>query len=502
MFETAELGQTISKEDHDREAPALREALLEAQARLAESPFSVIILFAGVDAAGKGETVNLLNEWMDPRGIVTRAYSRPSEEERERPEFWRFWRDLPAHGQIGLFLKAWYSKPLLQRAFEKITDAELDGELNKIVAFERALVQDGALVLKFWLHLGKKQQEERLKTLEQDPNQSWRVTERDWEHWRLYNQFAHAAERIIARTSTGQTPWVIVEGWDSRYRNLKVAAALLEALRRHFEEVEHPNGRSESFDGRSGSEAGGVLGTPPTTTILSTLDLERKLSKSDYHSRLEQLLAKLNRLHRAARQRALSTIMAFEGWDAAGKGGVIRRIVPALDARHYRVISIGPPTDEERARHYLWRFWRHLPRAGRVTIFDRSWYGRVLVERVEQFATERQWRRAYAEINEFERQLIEHGVVLVKCWLHISREEQEERFKEREKTAFKRWKLTEEDWRNRERWDRYEIAVHDMVERTSTRIAPWTLVEGNDKRYARIKVLERLCEQLERRLDE
>ena len=231
-------------------------------------------------------------------------------------------------------------------------------------------------------------------------------------------------------------------------------------------------------------------------TILSSLDMSQAVSKKAFAADLEKYQGRLNLLQRKAKQKGVSTILVFEGSDAAGKGGAIRRITGALDARSYQVIPIAAPTDEERAQHYLWRFWRHLSRAGRLTIFDRSWYGRVLVERVEGFATEREWRRAYSEIDEFEEQLVDHGIVLMKYWVHISQDEQFRRFKEREKARYKQWKLTDEDWRNRAKWADYERAVNDMVERTSTRVAPWTLVEGNDKYFARLKVLQTACSSI------
>ena len=231
-------------------------------------------------------------------------------------------------------------------------------------------------------------------------------------------------------------------------------------------------------------------------TVLGRLDMHKHLTKAQYNEHLPVHQSELRVLHRQARERDISTIMVFEGPDAAGKGGAIRRVNTALEARNYQVHGFAAPTDEERAQHYLWRFWRHLSRAGRITIFDRSWYGRVLVERVEGFASEDEWRRAYSEINDFESQLTAHRIVLLKFWIHISKDEQLRRFKEREKIAHKSWKLTDEDWRNREKWDDYEQAVHDMVQHTSTHAAPWTLVEGNDKRFARIKVVETACQRL------
>ncbi|MGD8933861.1 MAG: polyphosphate kinase, partial [Gammaproteobacteria bacterium] len=234
-----------------------------------------------------------------------------------------------------------------------------------------------------------------------------------------------------------------------------------------------------------------------TTTVLDVMDMSLSLPKKEYRQQLQSYQARLNQLHRNALKKGMSTILVFEGPDAAGKGGAIRRVTAALDARHYQVFPIAAPTDEERAHHYLWRFWRHLSRAGKITIFDRSWYGRVLVERIEGFAQEDEWRRAYSEINSFEEMLTDSGILLMKYWIHVTKDEQLNRFKERETTPHKQWKLTEEDWRNREKWDEYEHAVNDIVERTSTTAAPWTLIEGNDKRYARVKVIKTLCEQME-----
>ena len=501
MFETAELGQTVSKKDYLESVPVLRERLLDAQQRLRTADFPVLILFAGVDGAGKSDTTNLLNEWLDPRWITTLPYSAPSEEERERPESWRFWRDLPAKGKIGIFLSAWYSRPLLLNAFGKIDFAELDNELEKILSFERTLVEDGALILKFWMHLGKDQQQQRLTALEADPTQRWRVTKRDWKHWKMYKKFVRAAEHIIMRTSTGNAPWTIVEGMDSRYRSLKVGSSLLDEVERRLATPTSAAGQDVEVAAAPTLKPRAETSLHLTErTILSRVDLGRSLTKKAFNEQQDQLHARLNPLHREGYQSKVSTILVFEGWDAAGKGGAIRRITRALDARNYQVFSIGAPTDEERAHHYLWRFWRHIPRAGRFTIYDRSWYGRVLVERVEGFATETEWRRAYGEINDFERQLVDFGIVLVKFWVHISRDEQERRFRARAETPYKKWKLTDEDWRNRERWDDYEAAVDDMIERTSTAVAPWHLVPGDDKRFARVEVLRTVCDQLEERL--
>jgi polyphosphate:AMP phosphotransferase len=509
MFEAAELGRTIPKNEYKARIPTLRMELLEAQRRLTAAPFPVIVVFAGVDGAGKGETVNLLNEWMDPRWIVTRAYGEPSDEESERPEYWRYWRDLPPKGRIGLFLSSWYSRPVLDRVYRRCRTADFDRQLERITGFERTLTDDGALILKFWMHLGKGAQKERLRTLEKDPITRWRVTKRQWQNWRLYDRFVAAAERALRRTSTLEARWTIVEGVDEAYRNLTVARSIRDAIRKALGEGRGARETLKAAAGRGGRTLRTTVGQPAATgpvrptapgslTILSSLDMSQAISKKAFATDLEKYQGRLNRLQRKAEQKGISTILVFEGFDAAGKGGAIRRITGALDARSYQVIPIAAPTDEERAHHYLWRFWRHLPRAGRLTIFDRSWYGRVLVERVEGFATERDWRRAYSEIGDFEEQLMDHGTVLVKYWVHISQDEQLRRFKDREKARYKQWKLTDEDWRNRAKWADYERAVNDMVERTSTSRAPWALIEGNDKYFARLKVLKTACSSIKK----
>lgn len=489
MFEAAELGRTVAADEYRRREPTLREELLDVQARLRDAPFPVIVVFAGVDGAGKGETVNLLNAWLDPRWLLTRAFGAPSDEEQERPEFWRYWLNLPRRGRIALYLSSWYSRPVLDFAYNRTDVPAFDEQLYRIREYEQTLVDDGGLVLKFWMHLDKASQKKRLTKLERDPLTRWRVTKLEWKHWKMYPRFIDAAERAIRATSRPDAPWIIVEGADAAYRSLTVGAAIRDAIKKHLDalprEVRRPRPTTKlpKLDSRS-------------PTILSHLDMTVHLPRKAAALAIEREQGRLNRLHRKAAARGLSTVLVFEGWDAAGKGGAIRRVTGALDARHFQVIPIAAPNDEERSYHYLWRFWRHLSRAGRLTIFDRSWYGRVLVERVEGFASEREWTRAYAEINQFEDQLVAHGIVLVKYWLHITKEEQLRRFRERERTSFKRWKITDEDWRNRKKWPPYELAVNDMIERTSTGAAPWTLIEGNDKAFARVKVLRTLNDRL------
>ena len=492
MFESAELGHKIDKETYRKEVPPLREALLDAQSDLLLSEkFPVIILISGVDGAGKGETVNILNEWLDPRHIRTHAMHDPSDEERERPVMWRYWRVLPPKGKIGIFFRSWYSTPINDHVRGLSKNSELDQQLERINRFEKMLADEGALILKLWLHLSKEKQKIRLKKLEKDPKTQWRVTPRDWKNFKIYDRFHSVAESVLRRSSTSEAPWTIIEGSDPRYRYLAVGKAILQALRARLDAAEIPQPHLT---------APPVMPHIDNLSVLRRLDLSLSLGKAKYGDELEKYQAKLNLLTRHGNFGNVSVVALFEGNDAAGKGGSIRRITGALDARTYHIIPVAAPTEEERAQPYLWRFWRHAPRRGHMTIFDRSWYGRVLVERIEGFCSRADWMRAYSEINDFEEQLVRHRVVIVKYWLSISREEQLKRFQDREKTGFKRFKITDEDWRNREKWDEYEGAVCDMIDRTSTEIAPWTLVEANDKNYARIKVLKTLCDALEKAL--
>jgi polyphosphate:AMP phosphotransferase len=490
MFESAELGHKIDKATYDKEVPKLREALLDVQMDLAKlAKFPVIILIGGVDGAGRGEIVNLLNEWLDPRFVQTHGMGEPSDEEMDRPMMWRFWRALPPKGRVGVFLGSWYTWPVLNRVMGHTKTADLDQSLERARRMEKMLADEGALVLKFWMHLSKEKQEKRLKILEKDPKTRWRVTERDWEHYKLYDKFLVVNERVIRHTSTAEAPWTIVEGYDPRYRGLTVGKTILDAIRKRVDEA--------------GKKKAAEISAPPPLpsidqlTVLKTLDLTQKIDKKDFEAELEKYQGKLAMLTRDPRFRDMTVVVLFEGNDAAGKGGAIRRITSALDARQYNIVPIAAPTEEERAQPYLWRFWRHIPRRGRLTIFDRSWYGRVLVERVEGFCSVADWMRAYSEINDFESQLNRHKIIVVKFWLAISEEEQLRRFKEREKIGFKRFKITEEDWRNRKKWKEYEHAVCDMVDYTSTEIAPWTLVEANDKNFARIKILKTLSQRIE-----
>lgn len=494
MFESAKLKHHVAPAVYRREEAKLREALLNAQFDLKEQRrFPVLILIAGVEGAGKGETVNLLNEWMDPRQIHTHAFSQPSDEESERPPNWRFWRALPPKGEIGIFFGAWHTMPIVQRVMGEIDEGEFSSDVAEIQRLEQMLCDEGILLIKYWFHLSKGQQKKRLESLEKDPKTRWRVTDLEWDYFKLYNQFINVCDPFLRETSTGEAPWIVVPGADPHFRALTVGRHLLATITRRLADTR----------GKKATEK--ALPLPVVgdrLNVISKLELDQKMSKDEYKEELEKWQGRLNLASRDPRFKRFSVVAVFEGNDSAGKGGAIRRVTQALDARWYDTVSVAAPTEEELAQPYLWRFWRHLPRHGNLTIFDRSWYGRVLVERIEGFCSDADWMRAYGEINDFEDAMVRHGTVVVKFWLAISKDEQYRRFKEREQVSFKRFKITKEDWRNRKRWNDYEVAVCDMVDRTSTAKSPWTLVEANNKYHARIKVLKTLCSAVEQRLDQ
>ena len=488
MFESAEIGHKLGKSEYKREEPKLRQHLLSLQYKLLEdAKFPVLILVNGVDGAGKGETVNLFNEWMDPRHIRTRAFGEMTDIEHDRPEMWRFWQALPPKGRIGILFGSWYTDPILQRVMGAEKRAEFEHRLAAIRRFERMLVSEGALVLKLWFHLSKKAQKRRLKDLSANKKTAWRVGPGDWERFKHYDEFVDVSEDALRETSTGEAPWEIIEGSDHEYRSLTAGRLLEERLSLYLK------GK------RPAIAAPAPPPTPPVDgkTLLAAYDYTRRLSKGAYQKKLEKLQARLNGLTRSKKMAKRSVVMVFEGMDAAGKGSTVRRLTQAMDARFYGVIPVAAPTEEERAQPYLWRFWRHIPARGHAVIFDRSWYGRVLVERVEGFCSESDWMRAYHEINDYEEQMTESGAIVVKFWLAITPKEQLRRFRLREKTAYKRFKITEEDWRNRKKWPGYEHAGADMIDRTSTDPAPWNVIASDDKLFSRIEVLERLCERLE-----
>ncbi|MGI9286560.1 MAG: polyphosphate:AMP phosphotransferase [Pseudomonadales bacterium] len=486
MFESAEVGSSVSKEEFKAAEPELRLELINAQYDLQSADFPVVLLLMGDDPLGVNRLFDFLHEWMDARFIGTHVFRPPTDEERQRPRFWRYWRVLPPKGRIGLYLGAWALGSVAERIRKDITKSEFARRIEHVRRFEEELVDGGALVIKLWVHLPRKAWRKRLKKKARGAYAS-QLDEGDWKIYERYDNVMPIAEQFIRETSTASAAWTVIESTNRRFCHLTAVRTLLSALQWRL----------------SGERHTPSLPAPTVITgkgALSAVDLSSRLEPDEYERLLEKRQLQLAELVQRAHRQGVSTVLAFEGWDAAGKGGVIRRITNALFAQYYRVVPVAAPTDEENARHYLWRFWRKLELPGRILIFDRSWYGRVLVERVESFAEPAEWQRAYAEINDFEEQLVEHRMVVLKFWLHIDADEQLRRFQSREQTGYKKYKITDEDYRNREKWDDYVVAVNDMVARTSTSLAPWHLVPANDKPFARIRVLEILCEALKKRL--
>jgi AMP-polyphosphate phosphotransferase len=495
MLKNVDLSREIAKAEYKRlKADAdLKLADLHRQVKALGIP--VIIVFEGWSASGKGTLINQVILPLDPRGFTVYSASGPTEEERFYPFLWQFWKQTPTRGRLAIFDRSWNRRVVTGRVEGQVKGKQLRQAFEDIRSFERQLTDDGVVIVKCFLHISKHEQKRRFGALRENGATAWRVTEADLRQNQQYGEYLASAEDMLTETDTEYAPWTVVEAHDRRFATLKVFATVIDALE-----------RGVAVAGRKADEPQAPPVQPaPTinafkTTALDHVDLSLSLTAEEYADRLKEAQTRLRELeHQIYRQR-MPVVIAYEGWDAAGKGGNIRRLTQNLDPRGYEVVPIAAPNDIERAHHYLWRFWAQLPKAGHIAIFDRTWYGRVLVERVEGFCTQEQWRRAYREINAMEQQLVHFGTVLLKFWLHIDPDEQLRRFRERQEDVHKQWKITDEDWRNREKLDQYREAVEEMLYRTSTPYAPWTIVESNCKWYARVKVLETVCEAIRQRL--
>lgn len=494
MLEKVDLSQKIEKAEYKTIISDLELKLgdLQRQARALDIP--VIIVFEGWDAAGKGTTINRLLLSLDSRGFNVHPTNPPSEEERLRPFLWRFWIKTPERGKMALFDRSWYGRVLVERVDKIVKKKVWSKAYDEVRSFERQLVDDDNVIIKFFLHITPKEQKRRFKRLQSNPSTAWKVTEEDWRHHNQYDRYLEAVEEMLAKTDTEYAPWTIVEAHDRRFAIVKVFRTVIEAMESKIYDVKH----SPSKSSRAKKASAPLERT--SSSILDKVDLSLTVTRAEYDKALKKYRQRMRELEHEVYVRRLPVIIVYEGRDAAGKGGNIKRLVQGMDPRGYEVIPIVAPNDVEKAHHYLWRFWREMPKAGHIAIFDRSWYGRVLVERVEGFCSEEAWRRAYREINEMEEQWVHFGTVLVKFWLQIGEDEQLRRFEERQHTPHKQWKITEEDWRNREKWDQYKAAVDEMLYRTSTSYAPWTIIESNSKWYARIKTLRTVVGEVEKHL--
>ena len=495
MLEKIDLSKKVDKKTYRRVMDEAEEKLGLLQRECKDAGIPVILVFEGMGAAGKGVQINRLIQALDPRGFDVYACDRPTEDEQMRPFLWRYWTKTPAKGRIAVFDRSWYRSVQVDR-FDGLTREDRLGDAYQdILSFEKQLCDDGTVIMKFFLYIDKDEQKKRFKKLEGSKETSWRVTEEDWNRNKDFDRYLKMNEEMLEKTDTDYAPWVIIEAVDKDYAALKIVSTVMDRL-----EYELEHRRPE--DGKQAQRQESKTRERFKNGVLSGIDLSKSLTEEEYKTRLKKLQKRLAELHSELYRLRIPVVIGFEGWDAGGKGGAIKRLTSNLDPRGYRVNPTAAPNDIEKVHHYLWRFWNNVPKAGHIAVFDRTWYGRVMVERIEGFCSEAQWRRAYQEINEMESHMANAGAVVLKFWLHIDKDEQERRFRERQANPAKQWKITDEDWRNREKWDQYEEAVNEMLIRTSTTYAPWIVVEGNDKRYARVKVLQTVVDALEKKVKE
>ncbi|MBC8586336.1 polyphosphate:AMP phosphotransferase [Youxingia wuxianensis] len=498
MLEKVNLQRMIMKDEYKQESAGLKLQLANLQRAMKEAGFPVIILFDGWGASGKGSMISDIILTLDPRGYKVYSTLPPTQEEAKRPFLWRFWNKIPAKGQFSIFDRSWYQDVTVGRIENGMTDEQAFKKMDSIKTFERQLTDDGYLIIKFFLHISKKEQKQRFDNLESSKNTNWRVTAIDKKRNRQYSKYYVAFDDMLEYTDVDYAPWHVI---GCHNRN----SALSEIYRVLVKEI------SKGIQIKKEKDLQAQTTALPEIDFLSRfhlveapklkeIDLDRTLEEERYKDLLNKEQKNLKKLHNRLYRKKVPLVVVYEGWDAAGKGGNIKRLAASLDPRGYEVIPISAPTEIEKAHHYLWRFWQGVPKAGHIAIFDRSWYGRVMVERVEGFASPQEWSRAYNEINEFERELRSAGAIIVKFWLQIDKDEQLRRFQERENTPGKQWKLTQEDWRNREKWDQYEEAVDDMLKYTSTDFAPWTVIESQDKKFGRIKAIRTVINAIEERL--
>ena len=509
MLEKVDLSKKLSKEEYKEKMSHLETRIGQLQRECKALKIPIMIVFEGFGAAGKGLQIGRLIQSMDPRGFHVFPIKNETEEERMHPFLWRFWTKTPEKGRIAIYDGSWYRRALIDRFEKRTKEKELPEAFHSINSFEKQLTDDGTVIIKLFLDISRKEQKKRFEKFQKNRETAWRVTQGDLERNAKYNEYAAMMEDMLFKTDTDYAPWTIIEATDRRFATVKIYTTVIKAMADQIEKLARQKKKvtadQETEDHMNVSEVAREADKELRelqVSILSKADLSLKYSREEYEEKLDKLQKKIEKLHGELYRRRIPVVLGFEGWDAGGKGGAIKRLTAKMDARGYAVNPTASPNDIEKAHHYLWRFWRAMPKAGHVAIFDRTWYGRVMVERIEGFCTKEEWQRAYKEINDMEKDLYDAGAVVIKFWMHIDKDEQERRFRERQENPEKQWKITDEDWRNREKWDQYEDAVNEMLLRTSTDYAPWVVVEGNDKYYARVKVLKTVVDAIEERLKE
>lgn len=480
------------------EKEELKQRLKAAQAKLAtyqleikEKKIPVFVLLEGWGAAGKGKLIGKIIKNIDPRFFKVATMAAPTAEDLRRPFFYRFMKEIPEAGKFKFLDTGWMEETAKERLLENMDDDDYDKRINSVKRFERQLTDDGYLVLKFFLHIDREEQKKRMEHVLADEDAYWRINDFDkWQN-KNYEECVDVFSKFMNDTNLSQAPWYIVDSENYKWAEVQ----LLELMNSAIEVALQNSAHSVPI----------LQNTFPLVKMpkLNEVDLENAVIDDEtYKIELKRLQKKLSVLHDRLYRKRIPVIIAYEGWDAAGKGGNIKRITGALDPRGFEVHPIASPEPHEKARHHLWRFWTRLPKTGHIAIFDRTWYGRLMVERLEGFCSENDWKRCFNEINEFEKELDDWGAVIFKFWVEIDKDTQLERFTLRQNNPEKQWKITDEDWRNRDKWDLYEGAVNEMLQKTSTRFAPWYILESVDKKYARIKALRIIVEELENRLND
>ncbi len=477
-----------NKEELKRRTEAAKAKLFAQQMQIKEHKLPVLVLMEGWGTAGKGSVLGQIISNIDPRFFKAATMDIPTPEERRKPFLYRHFAKIPEAGKFMFLDSGWMDEITKARLHKKLNEKEYAQKIESIKRYERQLADNGYLVLKLFFHISQKEQRKRMDALLQDKNTKWRVSEDDkWQNAH-YGQCCEVFERYLKDTNASNAPWYVIDAKSQKWAKLQALEILTNAI-----EVALQNS---------------ALAVPLLQNVfpmekaikLSEADMSKTVEEKQYKEELAALQKRLRSLHNELYRKKVPVIIAYEGQDAAGKGGNIKRLTGALDPRGYEVHPIASPEPHEKARHYLWRFWTRLPKTGHIAIFDRTWYGRVMVERLEGFCSENDWRRAYNEINEFEKELSNWGAVIIKFWVQIDKDTQLARFNDRMNTPEKRWKITEEDWRNREKWDAYEEAVDEMMQKTSTVYAPWHILESNDKKYARLKALRIVIDSIEKAL--
>ncbi len=477
----AELKERLSKS---------KNRLYDLQMKIKEHKLPVLVLFEGWSAAGKGSMIGKIIKNIDPRFFKVATMSAPTEEETRRPFLYRYMREIPEEGKFAFLDSGWMEQTAKDVLKGDLSGEDYEKQIESIRRFERQLTDNGYLVLKFFMEIDKEEQKTRMQKLLDKPDTSWRVTGFDkWQN-EHYKKCEKVFDRYLKDTNLPTSPWYIIDAGNKKWAELQVLETLVSNIDTALQNQKHSVPIPQNVF---------PLVKMPK---LSEVDLSDKfIDEKEYQQKLKVLQSRLGELHNRLYRKRVPVIITYEGWDAAGKGGNIKRVTGALDPRGYEVHPIASPEPHEKARHYLWRFWTRLPKDGHIAVFDRTWYGRVMVERLEGFCSENDWKRAYNEMNEFEKELHDWGAVIIKFWVQIDKDTQLERFTERQNNPEKQWKITDEDWRNREKWDQYEMAVDEMLKKTSTTYAPWHILESVDKKYARIKALKIIIKELEKVLD-